>query len=390
MITGARQTGKTTLARAAYPGLRYFNLDEAEVRQQLRAIPTRSWATTVGTAIIDEAQKEPSLFEKLKFTFDERQLDFTVLLGSSQILMLERIRETLAGRVLVYELYPLTLNEFTQRPDSPLFDRLLHEPGEADSLLRSEPVTLLGEAAHQLETRTAHTLTWGGMPALLEVPEAQRRDWLRSYTTTYIERDLSDLARLDDVEPFRRFTRLAALRSGQALSYAELARDAGFSPGTARNYLHYLSLSYQAFTLPPYARNTTTSLVKAPKLYWMDIGLWRQQTGYWGEVNGAALETFVVSEAWKWINTTGREAELAYYRTHGGLEVDLIIRTPHGLWGIEVKSARRVGRADGGGLRRLAQQFAGEWRGGLIVYQGQTLEPIDQNLWAIPAARLFG
>jgi hypothetical protein len=393
LITGARQTGKTTLAKAAYSGLRYLSLDELEVRLQLREIPTRAWAATVGPAILDEAQKEPSLFEKVKFAFDDQALPFSVLLGSSQILMIRRIRESLAGRILLYELYPFMLKELIATESvltPPLFDRLLNADGRADDIFGDEPPILLGEAAHWMETRYLHMLTWGGMPPLLDLPDAERRDWLHSYTNTYVERDLSDLARLDDVEPFRRFTRLAAHRSGQLLSYAELARDAGISPGTARNYLNYLSLSYQVFTLTPYFRSSTKSLVKAPKLYWLDVGLWRQQTGFWGDVTGPLLETFVVGEAWKWLKTTGQTAELGFYRTHGGLEVDLMIATPNGLWGIEIKTARRLGHSEISSLRRLAGQFGAEWRGGLVAYQGNLLERLDQNLWAIPVARLFG
>lgn len=225
---------------------------------------------------------------------------------------------------------------------------------------------------------------------MFSLNEAERRDWLRSYTNTYVERDLADIARVDDWEPFRRFTRLAALRSGQLLSYADLARDAGLSPGTARNYFQYLTLSYQAFTLMPYLRNATSRLVKAPKLYWVDPGLWRQQIGMWGEPNGALLETFVVSEIWKWVKTMDRQVELGYYRTHDGLEVDLLLATPAGLWGLEIKTTRQVAPRDTRSLRRLAEMFGAEWRGGLVVCQCEQLTQLDRNLWAVPVGRLLG
>lgn len=402
MITGARQTGKTTLARAAYPHLRYLSLDEAETRQLLRDLPTRSWAGTVGPAILDEAQKEPGLFEKVKFAFDQQAVIFSVLLSSSQILLLKHIRESLAGRVFVYELWPLLLREMTAtgafaegplNEDAlapPLLDRLLTDEGDADHILAIEPATLLGEAAHHLATRLAHALTWGSMPEMFSLSDAERRDWLRSYTSTYIERDLSDIARLDDLEPFRRFIRLAALRSGHILSYADLARDAGVSPGTVRNYLQYLALSYQTFTLTPYLRNATSRVVKAPKLYWVDVGLWRQQTGMWGEPHGALLETFVVGEIWKWAKTMDRQVELGYYRTHDGLEVDLILETPTGLWGLEIKTTRQVAPRDARPLRRLAEMFGADWRGGLVVCLCEQLTQLDRNLWAIPVGRLLG
>jgi len=393
LITGARQTGKTTLAQTVYPSLRYLNLDEIEVRHSLRELPTRAWATAVGPAILDEAQKEPQLFEKIKFAYDANGINFSVLLGSSQILMQKNVRETLAGRVFVYELWPLTLAESAAggaTPRPPLFDQLLTADGDIDQIFSDLPSVLLGDEAHQQTTAYQHALAWGAMPGLASLKDIERRDWLRSYTNTYVERDLSDLARLDDLEPFRRFTRLAALRSGSLLSYADLARDADISPGTARNYLNYLSLSYQTFTLSPFFQSQTKSLVKAPKLYWLDVGLWRQQTGFWGEGTGALLETFVVGEAHKWIKTMARPAELNFYRTHGGLEVDLIVSTSAGIWGIEIKTARKLTTSDTTPLRRLAETFKAQWRGGLVVYQGQTLEKIANQLWAVPVARLFG
>ncbi|MBI4771019.1 MAG: ATP-binding protein [Chloroflexi bacterium] len=393
MITGARQTGKTTLAQATYPGLRYISLDEIETRSALRDLPTRAWASSVGPAVLDEAQKEPSLFEKVKFAFDAGEVGFTVLLGSSQILMLKRIRETLAGRAFVYELWPLTLREMTAAgavPAPPLFDRLLTTGSKADDVFSTEPAVLLGDEAHQQTAWLSHALTWGGMPGLLDLSDTDRRDWLRSYTNTYLERDLSDLARLDDLEPFRRFLRLAALRSGQVISYADLARDAAISPTTARNYFNHLALSYQAFLLPPSSRSQTKTLVKAPKLYWVDPGLWRQQTGFWGEVTGPLLETFVVGEVHKWIKTLGRSAEIWFYRTYGGLEVDLLITTGAGIWGIGVKAGKRLASSDATPLRRVAGELGNEWRGGIVTYLGERLERLDSNLWAVPVARLFG
>lgn len=393
MITGARQTGKTTLAESTFAGLRYISLDEAEARAALRELPTRSWGSTVGQAVLDEAQKEPAIFEKLKFAFDRGEIDFSVILGSSQILMLKNIRETLAGRVFIYELWPLMLSELasggqTLRP--PLLERLIRETGRADDILPAEQPVLLGEDAHTLSRSFNHAVKWGGMPGLLPLPDSERSEWLRSYTNTYLERDLADLARLDDLVPFRRFLRLAALRSGQILTYADLARDAAVSPSTARNYLHYLTLSYQVVMLEPYFSTQIKRLVKAPKLYWLDPGLWRYQTGFWGEMSGPLLETFVVGECHKWIKTMQPEVELYYFRTYGGMEVDLLLTTPSGVWGLEVKTSRRADARQPASLRRLAAQFGGRWRGGLLVNLGDRIEQLDRDLWVVPAPRLLG
>lgn len=394
IITGARQTGKTTLARATYPALNYINLDAIEYREAVRNVRTDTWAAAIGPAILDEAQKEPAVFDKVKFAFDAGQMTQTVLLGSSQILLLQKVRETLAGRAFIYELWPLMASELVSPaggppPSPPLLDRLLVEPGTADTLLVAVPNVLIGEAAGRGLAAIEHLLTWGGMPALLPLSDEERRKWLQSYEVAYLERDLGDLARLHDLLPFRQFQRLCALRSGQLLSYSELSRDAGFSPTTGRHYIEYLRLSYQAFLLQPYTTNLTSAVVKSPKVYWWDLGLWRQQTHYFGPVTGPMLETLVITEIAKWVKTNERECDLAFYRTRSGLEIDLLLSTRHGVWGIEAKAGRRLASADWRSLREVGQALGQRWRGGLVVYMGTTIEKLDTNLWAVPAERLL-
>jgi len=392
ILTGARQTGKTTLARAIYPDLAYVNLDSPEQREAVREVRADAWAATVGPAILDEAQKEPSLFDKVKFAFDAGQIARTVLLGSSQILMLQRVRETLAGRAFVYELWPLMASELASPADAPvrppLLDRLLGSSSTADEELSLVPPVRLGDEA-TAAAAIEHLLRWGGMPALLPLPDAERQKWLESYEVTYLERDLGDLARLADLMPFRRFQSLTALRSGQILSFSELARDAGLSVSTSRRYVEYLRLSYQALLLPPYAANLTSTVIKAPKVYWLDLGLWRHLTRYQGRATGPMLETLVVTEIWKWVKTAGLPVDLAFYRTRSGLEVDLLATTPQGVWGFESKSAARLGPADWRALAEVGKALGDAWRGGLVVYQGPAIQRLAPNLWAVPVDRLL-
>jgi len=264
ILTGARQTGKTTLCREIYPSLKYINLDAPENRDALRELSTPAWGQTVGNAVIDEAQKEPVVFDKVKYAFDEKEVTFTVLTGSSQILLLKRIRESLAGRAFIHELWPLMQCELHaprhSGPDSePLIQRLCDDsasgPEHLGRILSTVPPVLLEVDDLPYRQAEAHMLSWGGMPALLPLAEEDRWQWLKNYGSTYLERDLADLARLDDLMPFRKFQRLSALRSGMLLNYSELARDTGVSVDTARRYLEYLHISYQAILLQPYYRN---------------------------------------------------------------------------------------------------------------------------------------
>jgi len=403
MVTGARQTGKTTLARAVFPELRYVNLDSPAEREAIRGTRAELWGETVGPAILDEAQKEPELFDKVKFAFDAGDIERTVLLGSSQILMLQRVRETLAGRAFVFELWPLMASELvTPAADPsgvgsaegeelapPLLDRLLREPGCADELLSPLPEVLLGDEEARGASAIEHLLRWGGMPALLPLPDGERRKWLQSYDATYLERDLTDLARLSDLVPFRRFQRICALRAGQLLSFSELARDAGFSVNTSRRYLEYLRISYQAILLPPWATNLTSTVVKSPKVYWIDVGLWRHMTRYHGEATGQLFENLVVTEIFKWVKTADLPVDLSFYRTRSGLEVDLLLDTPDGVWGIEAKSAAEPGKRSARSLQQLGEALGDRWRGGLVVHGGRRVEQLGENLWAVPVSRLL-
>lgn len=395
VLSGARQTGKTTLAKARYPTLAYHNLDDLDLRVALRAIPAIRWAKDVGAAVLDEAQKEPTVFEKVKYAFDAGDLASTILLGSSRILLLDRVQETLAGRAFVFDLWPLMPSEVRQpagpRAEPPLLDRLLCD-ATPDDVLRAETPRWLPALDEPHWAAFEHVLHWGGMPELLRLADAERREWLRSYAQTFLERDLLDLVRLADLEPFAALQRLCMLRSGGLLNYSDLARDAKVSPKTAQRYLEYLRLSYQVLLLPPYTTNLTSRLVKSPKVYWVDLGLLRQATQQFQSPRGELFETAVVVEIHKWISTLSREASLSFYRTTSGLEVDLMIETATGVLGIEIKDRDGANRSDLRGLRAIAKELGSRWRGGLVVHHGRTIERLDDGtgIWGVPAHRLLG
>ncbi len=394
VLTGARQTGKTTLSKRVFPGLRYINLDAPENRDMLRGTGSAGWAKTVGNAVIDEAQKEPTVFEKVKYAFDEKSVSFTVLTGSSQILLLKNIRESLAGRAFFYELWPLMQSELLGRhlsPQSgpPLLHHLISAP-QVGTLLSSMPSLLIEAEDYPSRDAEAHMLAWGGMPALLELSEADRWQWLKNYGHTYLERDLLDLSRMDDLAPFRKFQKLSALRSAMLLNYSELARDAAIGVDTARRYLEYLRISYQTVLLQPYFRNLTSSVVKTPKLYWTDIGIWRQLTGFRGDVSGQLYENMVVSEVIKWVRTAQSEVEVYYYRTRSGLEVDLLLENDQGVIGVEIKSRPTIADRDTSPLKAVAEALGPRWRGGLVIYSGGRIERVaEPDIWAVPSRRLF-
>lgn len=394
VLTGARQTGKTTLVKTIYPELKYINLDAPENREAIKNTGSASWAGNIGNAVLDEAQKEPSLFEKVKYAFDGGKITFSALLGSAQILLLEKVRESLAGRVFLYELWPLMVSEVlstgpTNSPPAPLLEIILNSPA-IDAACQAAPSILLAEEENRIIEAENYLLKWGGMPGLLALRDEDRGKWLESYEYTYLERDLGDLARLKDLEPFRKFQRLAALRSSQLLNYSELAKDSGLSADTSRRYLEYLTLSYQAILLQPYYENLTSSSIKSPKLYFCDIGILRRLAGLTGEPNGAVFETYAVAEIFKWIKTNQKNVEIYFLRTRSGLEVDLLLKTDRGIIGLEIKSAKKLSSADYRPMLQVAESLGKKWLGGICVYRGnQIIKLADPSIWAIPSFRLF-
>jgi predicted AAA+ superfamily ATPase len=393
VITGARQTGKTTLVRDCYADLEYINLDAPENRYVLQQVSSAAWPESVGNAVIDEAQKLPEIFEKVKYVFDEKKITFTCLTGSSQILLLKKLRESLAGRAFFYELWPLMQSEVYYSPnDQPKQKPIIHQilsDEPLENIFADIPPVLLEKHDLRLREAESHILQWGGMPALLPLTDTERWTWLKNYGYTYLERDLGDLARLDDLSPFHAFQRLSALRSSNLLNFSELARDAGISVDTSKRYFEYLKLSYQTFFLQPYYRNITSQVIKTPKLFWLDIGILRQLTGNKTGISGEIYENMVISEIYKLLKTFQFDAGLYFYRTRSGMELDGIIETSSGIVGIEIKAREKIYPKDLKVMKKIASNLGNSWKGGLVVYLGREIQKLDQNIWCIPSRRLF-
>ncbi len=394
LITGARQTGKTTLVKQHYNKLPYYNLDAIEFRDQLSNITTFRWANEIGAAVFDEIQKEPALFDKIKFAFDERDLNFSVLTGSSQILLLKKVRETLAGRIVLYELFPFMLGELAdpkgEKRDSFLLSQLVSE-GKIDNILNELNSVLIGQQWDVAKRAEEWLYTWGGMAPLIHIADPKyRKYWLKDYTTAYLERDLTDLANLSDLKPFRKFQQMAALRASNLISFTELSKDTGIGTETSRRYLEYLRISYQAFLLQPYHKNLTSSLVKTPKLFWLDNGLLRHLSGLGFDIDSGQLyENHVAAELMKFIRTKRLDVNLTFYRTRSGMEIDFILETHKGIIGIEVKNRETVSKSDFTNLKRLSEAAENEWLGGIVIYRGNQIQQFDKGLWAIPSCRFF-
>jgi predicted AAA+ superfamily ATPase len=395
ILTGARQVGKTTLAREFWGHLRYVNLDSPGERARLDRVPAESWGKTVGRAVLDEVQKSPSLLEKVKWAYDAGEIDFSVLLGSSRILLLDKVRESLAGRVFLYELWPLTVAELLPAFDAPgidrpLIQRLVEEMPQCLPVLATLPPTLVGPGGGRARMAGEHLLSWGGLPPLLQYPAHERPEWLDAYQATYLERDLADVARLVDLEPFAKCHRLAALRAGRILSYSELARDAGLPVTTVRRYLRYLELSYQTVPLPAWSGNPGVRLVKSPKLIWFDAGVQRSLSGQLAGLTGEQYESAIAGQCLVTLWSRGLKVEPSYLRTAGGLEVDLLLERQDGILAMEIKNRPQVDSRDATAIERSRHILGDRYRGGLVVHRGDHVVRLTETVFGVPDWMLLG
>lgn len=402
VLTGARQVGKTTLAQRAFPEVPLLRFDALAERMAYQALTPADWITRYPVAILDEVQKSPALLDTLKSCFDQDPRVRYLLLGSSQIQLLQGVRETLAGRAALLRLHPLTLPELMDtRASVPasVFQTMLLNPDDIVSLLdkASDPIRVLSEQDAVARLWWDHLVRWGGMPALIdpELDDLDRLDWLRDYQELYLQRDLGDLARLTDLEPFARAQKIAALRSGEPIQFAALGAAAGVSAPTARRYLQYLELSFQIVLLQPWFRNAEKRLSKTPKLHFLDNGIRRGILRRTGDPDGHELETVVVAECLKQGALTRTGVEFHHLRTVDGREVDLLLELDRGYVAIEVKLSERVTDSDARHLRDLSSLLDKPLLAGIVAShdpQARRLAPgvAGEPIQALPAWRLFG
>ena len=313
VLTGPRQSGKTTLAKSVFADKTYISLENIDEREFAEQDPKRFLQRFSHGAILDEVQRCPSLLSYLQGVVDERKImgDF-VLTGSAQLDLISGITQSLAGRVGRVELLPLSLAELS--------------------------------LANQLPSTLEDMLYKGSYPAIYD-REISPNDWFANYVATYLERDVRQLIAVRNLTQFQRFVKMCAARSGQILNLAALGADCGVSAVTAREWLSVLETSYLVIRLMPYHNNFGKRLVKSPKLYFLDVGLmaWllgvqQAKTLETHAMRGALFETYVVSELIKQRFNAGLINDLHFWRDNVGHEVDVLFETQQGLQAVEIKS----------------------------------------------------
>jgi hypothetical protein len=379
VVTGARQTGKSTLVRELAPGdaRPYFTLDDLDVLGQANAAPD-DLVARADRLTIDEVQREPGLLRAVKRAVDKRRAPGRFLLtGSANLLLMRKVSETLAGRASYLTLWPMTRREQLGLGRAGLWSELLDAPdNDWLDVVRGGDV---GEEDWRALARQGGYPT----PALdLQTDEA-RATWFAGYVRTYLERDLQDISSVTALPDLRRLMRMACLRLGQMLNQTELGRDAALPQPTVHRYLNLLETSYQLVRVPAYAVHRTKRLIKTPKIYWADTGLAMHLAGV-DEPSGAHLENLVLSDLLAWRETRTPAPDILYWRTSNGEEVDLVIEAGRELVPIEVKSTGAPRLGDARHLRTFREEYKDRTRTALLLHTGEHAEWLAPGILAAP------
>ncbi|MDP8220832.1 MAG: ATP-binding protein [Candidatus Stygibacter frigidus] len=386
LLSGARQVGKTTLLKHLKENNRtYLSLDDPEIKELAVNDPALFLQRFPPPLFIDEIQYAPQLFPHLKMYIDNSQQNGLFWLsGSQQFSLMKNVSESLAGRIAILNLYGLSQAELNNSPGkmNPFIPDIQNL--EKRAFGKKEPDLI--EIYQQIFK--------GQMPKLHINNPPDLSTFFSSYIQTYIQRDVRSLINIGDEMAFFRFLRAIAARTGQMLNKSELARDAAISPKTAESWLSILRASGLIYLLEPYFKNLTKRLIKSPKLYFLDTGLCAYLTGWhnWetleaGALNGAILETWVVSEIIKNYNNNGIPANFYYLRTKDGSEIDLLIELNGVIHPLEIKKTAHPTKND---IRHfhLLQKNGGKIAPGGVICLCKHLLPIDENNYSIPVGIL--
>jgi len=382
VITGARRTGKSTLVRSSLTtaASRYVTLDAAETRAMASREP-RALVSQAARLTIDEIQREPDLLLTIKEVVDhDPRPGRFVLTGSANLLLMNRVSESLAGRARYFTLWPMTRREQLGFGTAGCWTAFLDTPVRDWMNVLDEQVAP-GEDWRELARR-------GGYPQpALEYPEidqsADRAELFAGYTQAYLERDLRDLASIDSLYDFQRLMRAVCQRIGNTVRQTDLARDTGLPRTTVQRYLNLLEVSYQLVRLEAYSVNRTKRLMKLPKYYWSDAGL-ALHVGDDGEPRGAHLENLVLTDLLAWRETDVARPGVMYWRTSSGEEVDFVVERKQQTLAIEVKASTNPGYADAKHLRTFLAEYPDTAVGALLLHDGTETFWISDRVLATP------
>ncbi len=378
VLTGPRQSGKTTLLKHLFGGThQYASLELPDVRAAALADPRGFLALHPPPVIFDEIQYCPDLLMYVKEAVDahrSRRGQY-LLTGSQNMLLLERVTESLAGRAAILRLLPLSFREALGSPDALM-------PWENHKRRRT---------VHVPSESLWHQLLRGNYPELAVEPQRDFRLWHGSYMQTYLERDVRLVRQVGDLAVFQNFLRSLAARSGQLVNLSDISRDLGAAVNTLKIWLSILEASHQVVVLRPYFANVGKRLVKTPKVYFTDTGTLCYLAGLKdpghaaaGPLGGAIFETAVLSEIIKTFVHRGDEPEVYFWRTSTGSEVDFILNVGGRLIPIEVKLSATLHPSMAGSILAFQKDIGGKAASGFVIHPGDTRLPLAPAVMGVP------
>ena len=383
VLTGPRQSGKTTLLQHVFGRqYRYVSLDLPDVRAAAVTDPRGFLEQYPPPVIFDEIQHAPHLLPYIKAKVDARRnrRGQYLLTGSQNLLLAEKVTESLAGRAAMLRLLPLSRREAEGKPRAPL-------------VWERQGVSPAGRS-HGFGTLWQSFIR-GGYPELAVQPDRDTFLWHGSYVQTYLERDVRTVRQVGDLTQYQNFLRVLAARSAQPLNLTDVARDLGVAVNTAKAWLSVLEATYQVVVVRPYFANVGKRLVKTPKVYFTDVGTLCYLAGLKdpehaaaGPMGGAIFETAVLAEIVRALTHRGMEPRVYFWRTMAGTEVDFVVETIDGLVPIEVKLSGTPRPGMAASVKSFQHDLADTAMPGYVVHPGEIQLPLGAGVTAIPFANL--
>ncbi len=384
VITGPRQSGKTRLLREKWQNTHHFlSLEDPDIRRLASDDPRTFLTQNRPPLILDEIQYYPEILTYIKSSIDDNRQDAGqwLLTGSQQFALMKGVGESLAGRAAILNLLPLSLAEIQQREEG-LVQYL--NPEALDDLQKMD-----GQAGGFLDLGA--WLLRGSYPELYEKPQIDRRLWFGSYVQSYLERDVRNLSQVGDLGDFEKFLKLLAARTGQILHLQEITQEVGVSFPTGKRWLSILEASFVVYLLRPYHRNFGKRMIKSPKIYFLDtglasflVGLHSQEHLLASPMAGHLFETAIVSELIKGYTNEGINPPLYFWRSHDGLEVDVLVEDNLRLIPIEIKLSATMSPEHIRGLKKWREIVSSPDGKSLLICGIENIQEISKDIIAYP------
>ena len=388
LIHGARQTGKSTLVKSLaeneYPA-KYLTFDDTGILSAAQSNPQGFISGYDDNLVIDEVQRVPEIFLAIKSLVDKkRKAGKFILTGSANVLMLPKVSESLAGRIEILNLFPLSQSEINSSEYN-FIDKLFESNFKPNSTARKR------------NDIVSRVLT-GGFPEILSRKDRARQNaWFKSYITTILQRDVRDIANIEKINELPKLLSLFAARAGTLLKFPELSPSSTIQQTTLKRYVALLEAIFMIYQLPAWSGNLSKRLIKTPKLYLNDTGLLSHLIGFeadkiysesmsWGRL----LENFVLNELIKQSSWSRYNLSLYHFRSVSGQEVDFIIERSDGkLIAVEVKATAKVNASDFNNIKAFADETGNKFLKGIVFYTGSEAIPFAKNMYAIPIESLW-